>query len=315
MKIIFGLFLCGLALCSCTTEDKFALVEDNQAESKTVAELIKYNKELLSNRENTRGAGRVLSTISADILGAAAGVKSGTVICGAIGAATAGTCYGFAMGVCATICGAAASYTAYSVTRGFSVNEENMNTNRIDFTEKALELIKIDPTYRINPSNVTCEIANGHNTLLGSKMQLDKTSNKYNINTSASIKPDFCFKVKTQQEKDKIKEIVYQNDFISKYNNIMINTRNYYNNNDFDYEQCIKSDSLGSTNVEKALKSYLDLFNVYPQNYAEIRKITDDYKEIINKNKEFTEEEKDIIFSAIEVAVKSAQYWNEDFQQ
>ena len=62
-------------------------------------------------------------------------------------------------------------------------------------------------------------------------------------------------------------------------------------------------------NVKKALVNYLELFNEYPENVDELVEIANGYIDIIEKNNEFSKDEKDMIYAAIMVSVYSPQLW------
>ena len=62
-------------------------------------------------------------------------------------------------------------------------------------------------------------------------------------------------------------------------------------------------------NVKKALVNYLELFNEYPENVDELVEIANGYIGIIEKNNEFSKDEKDMIYAGIMVSVYSPQLW------
>ena len=65
--------------------------------------------------------------------------------------------------------------------------------------------------------------------------------------------------------------------------------------------------------VEIAIKEYLELFAVYPENVDDLIKITNDYIEIIESSNEFTEDEKAMIYAGLMVSIYSPQIWD-DFE-
>lgn len=79
---------------------------------------------------------------------------------------------------------------------------------------------------------------------------------------------------------------------------------------DLDIDAYFEKYPTGSKRAEQALKSYLDLFQTYPDNVDDVIKITNDYVEIIESSNEFTDDEKAMIYAALMVSIYSPQIWD-----
>lgn len=60
------------------------------------------------------------------------------------------------------------------------------------------------------------------------------------------------------------------------------------------------------------MKLYLDIMNRYPDKANDVEFISNKYVELISSSPELTEEDKDILYSAISVAVSSFEYWENE---
>jgi hypothetical protein len=76
-----------------------------------------------------------------------------------------------------------------------------------------------------------------------------------------------------------------------------------------DYDTYITDNgSVGNT----VMKLYLDIMNKYPEKANDVEFISNKYVELISNSSELSEEDKDLLYSAISVAVSSFEYWENE---
>jgi len=334
MKKLFFLMSILCTFISCTNEDVTSTNDVYQEDCKTLVELKDFNQSI-GSKISTRGwLNRFLDVASGDILGMAAGIAAGQKIAVFAGAVTGGTGYMVTSAVCGAICGASASHTAYRATRGTRSAEpigvDNMkflsiadDTYKVNLTNRKLEEFEmLDDTYVYNDAFDKIEIpkkfdyikrvGEDHNGIVNVVLSIEK-DNDYSPEVSIEkIKGAIPSLEETSENLD---SLVFENpQFISSYKNIHLSINNCINENGkLDIDAFFRSNPLFSKRVEQALKDYLSLFNSYPENVDEVAEITNGYIEIIERNNEFTDDEKEIIYAAVSVALYSPQIWN-DFE-
>lgn len=325
---IFVALLTAFAFASCSSESFESKSEissfhknDQETNVKTVEELKKYNETLLTQCAKTRGRGRKLYIAASDICGAAAGISAGKEFAGLVGAVTGGTGAAAIMVGCALLVGASASYYAYystsscsysvntpelldyatKIVRGRIVKDEYLkdttsikNNNQFEtiLDEEAFNRINLPQEYSylqtlgadhnalIVDSNVGGDLPNANNIVVS-----DNNLNK------VELAPDDIARFEQVFDQQEFKDYYYET------------LENVKNNND------LNNISDCPENVKKALVNYLELFNEYPENVDELVEIANGYIDIIEKNNEFSKDEKDMIYAAIMVSVYSPQLW------
>ncbi len=72
---------------------------------------------------------------------------------------------------------------------------------------------------------------------------------------------------------------------------------------------------MGDEKSDRVMSLFLELYNSYPENEADIVTIINDYAAMIADSDEITDEEKEQILGGLSVALYSYQYWIENLEQ
>lgn len=194
-------------------------------------------------------------------------------------------------GIGGLIGGAGASYVAYRSTRSTSiVSPQTVTAAYVAVRQDSPNLSEYSPT-QINlnlPENKRHlqEIGAKHNLVL------KKLSNQ-----DLSLTP--VSEVLTSMET----KIIQSSEFEKGYYSIL----NSYVFGDYD-TYVANNGSVGNT----VMKLYLDIMNKYPEKANDVEFISNKYVELISASPELTEEDKDLLYSAISVAVSSFEYWENE---
>lgn len=334
MKKIVSLFfvLSGivLMLVSCSNDEVMTDEIKQKSECKTLLELKEFNQKFVSSNQTRGWFDTFLEVASCDILGAAAGITAGKTIIGLAGVATGGTGAFVAGAVCGSICGAAASNKAYGYSRntrvlsdstiddvGFLIVAEKTyksNLVRCDTSQfgcigeryvynKAFEKIQIPEEFEY-----VKRVGEDHNGMVLSALSIAKD------NVSAQDLPLEYFRgivPSVELTTTQLDKVVFDNpDFTYKYAKINQCIEACLENGGLNIDKFFNQYPLVSNRVEQALKDYILLFNSYPSSVDEVAEITNGYIDIIEKNNEFTNDEKEVIYAAVTVALYSPQIWN-----
>lgn len=315
---LFLVLVIGVVFASCSStieEAKTANVITN--ESETLEALKTYNAVLLKSCSQTRGGNR-LFVASADIVGAIKSINAGKTIAGIVGAASGGIGYATIVVGVGLIGGAASSYLAYKskttcaypaqipdlltyttkIVNRKIVKEEKLDgmTARTDEDipteqgEEASDKINLPQQF-----NFLKRIGIEHNTILKAA-NVDKElpdANSVDVNDLEQVQL-------SEREMAQYEEAMNCQELKDYFYEAMEDVQN---GRDIETLTC-------SAKVKQALQSYLDLFQTYPENVDELVEIANEYIRIIEANNEFSEEEKELIYSGIMVSVYSPQLWD-----
>ena len=151
-------------------------------------------------------------------------------------------------------------------------------------------------------------IGTAHNNLLDKQIKIDqKVLDQMTVAKVCKI-PEIRA---TKEDSIIFNQIINSDEFNNSYFQTANSIQKCFTNGIFDIEKFFKENPLQSKKIENALKLYGELYTTYPQDTEDIEKITTDYIKIIEQSEEFTDEEKDIIYSAFNVSIYSPQFGNE----
>lgn len=331
MNLFIGMLFVICMLISCSGENVVVEANPVQGDCKTLTELKKFNQEKTSVVLTRGWVERFLGISSADILGIAAGIGAGQKIAGFVGAVTGGTGYFVTSAVCGAICGASASCTAYNYTR----RTRNSDIPALHFD--SLRLIAVsDSIYKGNLRYVGTGVQQPDGYAYNEAFSKVNMPEKFNylkrvgedhngiVNVVMTMDEDYSLSSVLRLEKLRgvippldvtsgdLDSLIFKNPrFVSSYERIHRNIENCIDEDgNMDVDLFFKVNPMVSTRVERALKYYVSLFETYPENIDEVAEITNRYIGIIERNGEFTDEEKEIIYAAVTVALYSPQIWN-----
>lgn len=264
-------------------------------ESTLVNELKALNDSLLTSQTpETKGFWKKALTFCAIAGADAAGAYEVGKIGASIGSIVGpkGTIVGAAVG--GLIGGAGASYGAYRTTRTYSVVSPQMVT-------AAYVSVKEDNPNLINfyPNQISLKLPENKKGLqdIGAKhnLVLKKLANQEFSSTPIA-------NVFTPEEVQIIESSEFENGYYS-----VLNTYVYG-----DYDTYIENNGTTGNTV---MKLYLDIMNKYPEKANDVEFISNKYIELISLSADLSEDEKDLLYSAISVAVSSFEYWENELQQ
>lgn len=274
--------------CDSDTQVRNQYVDSGKSSLDTVA-LINQFQALNDSLENTkdfsisngsRGRKSFLQIVKADVRGAKFGGRIGRFIGGFFGPE------GYAAGaiIGAVVVGGASSYIAYE-SKGASITP-------LDSALHAYAAASIDTIG--NPRN--------HNRL---KLPPDQSDNNYgeahNEVLQHLLNRDFALvdieEVLTPTEL----EIVKTKEFEDAYDQAMAG--------DFDCDGSNNDDSLD----EIILNMYFEILEQYPEKADDVEFVSNKYIELINNSEEISEEDKELLYTAIDVAVSSYKFWESKF--
>lgn len=336
-KLVVTMFalLCAMVLISSCSSDDGVVQSDTRIDStaafekiKTLSDLRDFNNLTLSKGQ-TRGRKpstatyskfeKGLTVASADILGMAAGIAAGQKIAGLMGLISGGTGYFITCAVCGSITGAAASSTASRTyrTRVSSLDGDScyflaakgvyMQNTMPEISKQAACIAKYSYNEAFNKIDMPEEfdyikrVGEDHNAIVKTILSLNENIEVDNLR---GIIPSVSVSSET------LDSVVFENDsFKESYSSILQNVRAYLTPDDLDVDNFFGENPLGSERIEQALKYYISLFKSYPESIDEVAEITNGYIAIIEKDDEFTDEEKAIIYAAVSVALYSPQIW------
>lgn len=297
------LYSCGLMLVillsSCSNDEP--IIKNKEAgdviaiESALVSDLKALNDSLIiSQSPDTRGFWSGTLTFCA-IAGADAagayevgkiGAKIGFLV-GNVDGALVGA------GIGGLIGGAGASYGAYRTTRSTTiVSPQTVTAAYIAVRQDSLNFNEYYPTQ----IDLNLPEDKRHLQEIGAKhnLVLKKLSNQ-----DLSLTP--ISEVLTNMETKIIQSSEFENGYYSILNSYVFGDYNTYVEN---------NGSVGNT----VMKLYLDIMNKYPEKANDVEFISNKYVELISASPELTEDEKDLLYSAISVAVSSFEYWENELQ-
>lgn len=285
-----SLVLC-FVMTSCSNEDgiKAPVQSNGDEKSELLSRLQAYNDSLLAIHSNS-SRGYFTNFLRACYIAVedAKGAYHGGQIGGQIGslAGPHGAAVGAAVG--AVVCGAGASYGAYIISRASS---EIPAPELV--TSVYVDVYKSKVVYSdYYPQAISLQLPDGKTDLLevGAKhnLVLDKlfaTSTSTKIKKGAGNLPDEEANVLDSQE------------FADGYKAALAKLNS-------------EDDSVDDgTTAGKTMNKYLNLISKSAESFSDFESISNDYINIITKSKELTDIEKDIVYSAICVAVSSVEYW------
>lgn len=313
---VFAVLALFCTLISCTQADSDAMGQTTSTTAlNTLTELETYNDSILKQVPETRGLGSGLAIATADILGAARGIRAGQTIAGVVGLASGGTGYLVTSGVCGAICGAGASYAAYAVTKKPKTKPEMGNLlsqTKQQYKLATSDIITHAYTYNTAKDKINLparyeyliRIGEDHNGIIavsdqGKEIEYPLASG--NIQNSGSAIPVLSYGF------DELDSMIYNNPFfLSQYNGIcqdIIQTMNG------ELSENARYNIDKSPKVNKLLNMFLNVYNKYPKNTNEIAEIVNKYIETIERNNELNDQEKEIVYGSLVVSLYSPQLW------
>lgn len=319
-NLLSVLFTILVMVASCTpAETDISKTTINQSNNVTIMRLHEYNEMMKAQRPQTRVSGRTRFAASVDIIGAMIGMEKAGGIGASLGLISGGA------GMIATVVGggiiygAASSYIAYRLCKGYGVRaddfykyslndlNQNIKSDTMNFYNKYVHIpqkadIKLPPGFKFLQA-----IGYQHNKqILGTDYDNPTTQS---VVIKNPLQPVDNWTPPTLSEKALIYNALNSSELKKIYDKHVENLKSSIIHNEFNVDQFLKENSI-SERVDKAIKEYLDLFQTYPDNVDEIIKITNDYIAIIEANNEFTDDEKAIIYAGLMVSIYSPQIWD-----
>lgn len=291
------IWICGLimtmALGSCSNEEPAQTPNNPEMESALLNNLKSFNDSLLSI-QSSEGRGwitttlRIVDIVASDALGALGGIEIGGKIGGIFGphGATIGA------GIGGLICGVGASYERY----------DHYYPSRFDdiispqFVIAAYVLTK-ESDVELNqyyPSQINLKLPND-------KVQLQDMGAYHNLVLKNLIEGKLSSTPAAEVLTVTEISIIESSDFESQYYSalqIISNT---------DYDVILKT---GTRN--NVMKLYLEAMNKCVQKASDLELISNEYVTQISYSSELIEGDKDMLYSAISVAVSSYEFWEDE---
>ncbi len=331
-SILLLLSLLGIlfVLPSCSNDDVLEAEVKPQTECKTLLELKDYNERILSSAPTRGWFDRFLEVASCDILGAAAGIVASKEIIGFAGLTTGGTGAVVTGAICGSICGAAASNKAYrkarvsTVPKGTVVNEEDLlliaykaYLSNLGTSDEGPDVPQLH-SYNYNNAYSMIEIpekfeyikriGEDHNAMVNVAVRI--TENNLSLENVLSDRFDGVIPPVSLSSTELNNGVFDNSRFHMNYDKIVKSIDVSFEKGTFRIDKFFDEFPYFSARLERTLKYYIQLFESYPTNIREIAEITNDYIEIIERNDEFTNDEKEVIYAAVMVAIYSPQIWN-----
>lgn len=320
--ILFLVFVAMYAVlnsCSSGNDEEIvgsvANVEMN--DSRTLGALKSYNETLLNSNQQTRGWGKRLMVASADVVGAVKGINAGKTLAAVFGAATGGTGATVVVVGSGLIVGSAYSYLAYKGSTNCSYPAQIpdfLNYTRKLVNGRIVVEVKTDSaTARADEAIWDTKNEAYDNIELPQEFEYLRTLGAdhnaillaANVDGELPAEESVAGANLDQVEVDEEEHAKFEQAI----NSPMFNDSFYTAVNEFKEGNGIGTLTC-SDKVKEALQSYLDLFQTYPENVDELVEIANGYIKIIEENKEFTKDEKELIYAAIMVSVYSPQLWD-----
>lgn len=312
--------------------------------SKTLIELSSFNEKLLNDKctdpmmLKSKWWWRFKNALivsSADFAGFGAGVASVQAIAGGAAVAIGGTGYVVVCGVGGAIVGAGASMMAYDAlpSCSYAIAPEDeyakfetltdvdyialYNAN-VENTPVELSVDNYEYNYIIDRLNIPTQYAylkrvgEDHNRIV--KLSYDKGlagTKSASGSHSAEENEVICTVPPISLEESLlIDEMVCDDEFKAIQKNIVESVNISCELGTFDIDVFFDAYPVQSKRLEKVLKLYLSLYVEFPDDLDDIVEIANGYIRIIEENNEFTNSEKESIYSAIIVSLYSPQIWN-----
>lgn len=283
---------------SCYREDSFDAMQTSTTKNETRLSTLVDNLQALNDsllyiqNPDTKGIWKRILRFCA-IAGADA---AGAYEVGKIGAAV-GSLAGpegaiIGAGIGGLIGGAGASYAVYCSTKA---NTEILHPQVVASAYIALRESNIDLSkHCLNQIKIK---------LPESKRTLQEIGAKHNIVLNKLLNQEFSSysetDVLTPMEVKIIKSKEFETGYYSILESYVVNGHGTYVGDD---------GSIGN----KVMKLYLEILNRYPNKVNDIEFISNKYIELISKSSELSEEEKDLLYSALCVSVYSFEYWEKE---
>lgn len=280
-------------------------------ENLTLDQMKQFNDSVfLDSNCSTRGwlnnLGRALAVTGADIIGAAAGVQANGALIAAAGAATSGTGAVVAGAVAATICGAGASYVAYSETQNTTSYTEPLTVKDImsNIPVGVFSLTTTDSTTTPIIPSYLAVCGDVHNIALNSIVTNPPTGDNPPI---------------VQNESYQYVNSILQDNGITE-ESVSIAYKGIIDvvtpaiKDGYNYKSLLnvmKEKGMITENLQRACELFLEVFQSYPQNQEDIEFIVNKYLEIIKTSNDFSEKEKEALYMGLSIALKSPGLWEE----
>lgn len=341
-RIIFATFFTALfaVLVSCSSQTEEQNVSFSTMSNNTLVELNQFNVALLNKNSSTmlqatrakngkRGLTQweIYQICIQDFIGAAAGMKSVHSIAAAIGAATSGTGYFLTCGIAGGMCSIGFSYKAYKECKGLihfgtTLPSESPlyitaqksfidagDSLRVDYQKQYKYSHIIEKIHLPQEFSYLRYIGENHNVIIKIALQNDSINNMSSRAIGGgtpptitppsqwlpSMGPTKVINTATIANSDALKS-VFDKELSQE---LPIDAKRFIEKN------------ITYPNVKETLKLYLDVYQKYSGNIEEIIKIANNYIDTIERNKDFSNKEKDIIYASLLVSIYSQYLWGE----
>lgn len=333
----FLFFVCALvAACvmsSCSGNEYVKVDSDVLTVNacKTLTDLDAYNKKFMSERAATRNAittkdlKKGWNVVKSDVKGARKGIKVGRVVSTLLGCATGGTGAIVTNVICGSIFGGVSSYIAYkknfdnSSVHNYTrviVNQSPIDTTFLQVSEKVYmgNTVGCEEQYAYNIESEKVElperyeylkrVGEDHNALVTAVMKVDAgSSEELSLEEVKGIIPPV---EATQEELD---ELFNNTCFIESYAEFLQELESSSTETASDGDNYISNESDFPYNVKIAIDNYIELLESCATSIDDVVEITNGYIKIIEQNNEFTEDEREMVYSSLIVSLYSSQLW------
>lgn len=289
------------------------VVQGQYVQVSAVNQLQAFNDSLLM--VSTRGLWstfkRACIIAGADIAGAGAGIATVKEIAFVVGAATSGTGALVVFGCAATICGVGASAAAFdacfgSSTRGV-VGTFDTKKMQPDLLLGALDLVQQDFGNGGKPEQTILlpkrfeylnDVGILHNSMLV-KLE-DIYDNKVDL---TQINPD-----------PNLKKIVMSDEFNTSYQAIINSTVVSQDASGLDLDKYSETDGIRLSGLAKKVYDlFLEAYGQFPEDINDVKMLVNRYINIVEASSEFTDSEKEQIYTGLVIAANSPLYWQDKF--
>lgn len=330
MRTFFAIFAISLLLISCQQyENEF--IDNNKNEiiiiNKELKTLNNFNDSILQLSPQTRGFwGRLLSTVSADIIGVKAGFEASVGVAAYVTAAsggTAGPITGVAVLTTSGLIGAGMSYGAYKGCTLSCVPDESfydtslnimMSNNKviglnvIRFKEKIKErnITEIDISSRILGEETCLITADLHGDIVNATLESEAHPlTRNDLNTYVPLEPQLnvsSYEIPLFTDSEIMNMSITTNDVL----------KNYFNTNDYEYtlsEMIHKN--LISNESGSILKLFLDALQGFNGEEHFLDIIIKRYNKVVSESDNISIIDKNSLLISFATAKNSISLWKE----
>lgn len=346
------LALCVIYSCSNNSEMLTGIETIEPTCNKTLADLEAYNENMLETtytrskdpknnkpqitKEDVKDA---INIVLADASGAVEGFGAAQTLIAMCSVATGGTGALVASSIVASVNAAKASYDVYNKTTQNNQNLGNPNAKKPDpdrrnvsqdFSATDSTFLQISKEVYMNNAEIKerhydynsvsselmlpesldylKDVGESHNALVSAVMECENSENLSLEDFKGMIPP---VNLTTKQLDDLFNNVEFKRTYAELSHKAMACTTE----DGFDIDKFMSLNNDIPYNVQAALRSYSNLFGSYPTSINDVVEIANGYINIIEQNNEFTESEKQMIFSALTISLYSSDLWGVFLEQ